>query len=98
MPTFGLLIEAAELDVQNRALPFAEPVIGSINEMAVEPLAGHAAAVVHGAGLALKFIVIGNDHSAFAGGHQLACLKAERACDTEGSYTLSPPLGGVGMR
>ena len=61
MAAFGLLVETAQLHVQNGALPFAEPVVRFINIVAIEPLAEHAATVVHGAGLHLEFVIIGND-------------------------------------
>src|ERR1700722_8623757 len=98
MAPFGLLIQTAQLHVQNGALPFAEPVVGAINEVAIEPLAGHAATVVHRACLHFKFIAVGNNHSAFAGGDQLAGLKTESSRNAKGAHALSTPLRGVCMR
>ena len=46
----SLLIQARELRAKDGTLPFAEPVIGTIDEMAIEPLAGHSAAIVDRAG------------------------------------------------
>ena len=45
--------------------------------MAVEPFAGHAAAVVNAASLLFKGIVVRQDHAALACGHELAGLEAE---------------------
>src|SRR3954468_922166 len=73
----SLLFQPPQLYVQNCPLPLAEPVIRPVDEMAVEPLAGHAPAVVNRARLALEMLVIGDDDSALARCHQLACLKAE---------------------
>ena len=97
MATFGLFVETAQLDVQNGALPFAKAIIRSVNIVAVKPLARHASAVVYGAGLHFELIIIGNDHTAFAGGDQFAGLKTERARDAECPDTLSPPFTGMGM-
>src|SRR5215472_18204957 len=77
MADLGLRVEAHELRIQDRALPFAQPVVRSINEMAVEPFARHAPAIVHGAGQPFKLVVIRNDDAALAGGYQFAGLKAE---------------------
>src|SRR5271167_2199140 len=98
MASLGLLVESAQLHVQNGALPFAEPVVRSIDEMTVEPFPGHPATVVHGSRLNLEFIVIRNDDSTFPGGHQLARLKTERARDAERTDALPAPLAGVRMR
>src|SRR5215510_14724878 len=74
----SVLIEARELRAKDGALPFAEPVIGPLNEVAVEPLARHSATIVDGAGQALDFVIVGDDDPTFACGHQLAGLKGER--------------------
>src|SRR5439155_2939143 len=73
----SLHIQTRELHAKHGALPFAEPVIGTINKVAVEPLAGHAAAIVDGAGQPFDYIVICDDYATFSGGDQLAGLKAE---------------------
>ena len=66
--------------------------------MTVEPLSGHATAVVNRARVALECIIIGDDHAAFARGHQLAGLKAECASRAEGANALTAPLAGMGVR
>ena len=53
-----------------------------------KPLAGHASAVVHRAGLHFELVIVGNDHSTFACSNQLAGLKAEGARDAERSDAL----------
>src|SRR5215469_3265697 len=93
----SLLIEACELGAKDGALPFTEPVIGPINEVAVEPLARHSATIVDGAGQALDFVIVGDDDATFACGHQLAGLKTERCRPAECSDSLSPPFAAVSM-
>src|SRR5215470_13216017 len=93
----SLLIEARELRTKDGALPFAEPVIGPINEVAVEPLARHSATIVDGAGQALDFVIVGDDDATFACGHQLARLKAECCRRAECPDSLSPPFAAVSM-
>src|SRR5690349_22190850 len=83
MPPRRLLIQTFKLGVEHDSLPFTQAVVRSINVMAVEPLAGHTSAVVHGAGEALDFIIVGDDCSAFARRHQLAGLEAERSGNAE---------------
>ena len=48
--------------------------------------------------VALECIIIGDDHAAFARGHQLAGLKAECASRAEGANALTAPLAGMGVR
>src|SRR6266849_2811606 len=93
--TFGLFVKTTQLDIQNGALPFAKPVIRSVNIVAVKPLAGHASGVVYGTGLHFEIVIIGNDHPTFARGDQLAGLKAERARNAECANSLPAPLTGV---
>src|SRR3954469_15849724 len=98
MPYLGLLIQAAQLHIQNSSLPFAEPVIRSINKMTIEPFARHAAAVVDRARLYFELIVVGYDHAAFAGCDQLAGLETERTRDSKRADALSAPLAGMSVR
>src|SRR5436309_4569881 len=98
MPYFGLLIQTAQLHVQNSSLPLAKPVIRPVNKMAIEPFAGHAAAVVDRARLHFELVVIGDDHAAFAGCDQLAGLETERAGGAERADSLAAPLAGMSMR
>src|SRR5215467_6058428 len=98
MPAPGLPVESAQLRHKHRALPFAQAVVRSINEVAVEPLARHASAVVDGTGIALECIVVGNDHAAFSGGHQLARLEAEGTGDTVGADPLPSPFTAMSVR
>src|SRR5215469_6948769 len=93
----GLLIEARELRAKDGALPFAEPVIGPINEVAVEPLARHSATIVDGTGQPFDFVIVGDDDATFACGHQLAGLKTERCRRTESPDSLSPPFAAMSM-
>src|SRR5438128_4281131 len=83
MPPRRLLIQTPKLRVEHGSLPFTQAVVRSINVMAIEPLARHAPAVVHGAGEVLDFIIIGDDCPAFARSHQLAGLKTKCACNAE---------------
>ena len=78
MPLSRLRIEARQLNSQKRALLLAQAVVRTVDEVAVEPLAGHTAAVVNAARLFFKRIVVRQDHAAFASGHELARLEAER--------------------
>src|SRR5438045_9175383 len=98
MTYFGLLIQTAQLHIQNCSLPFAKPVIRSIIKMAIEPFAGHAAAVVHRARLHFELVVVGDDHAAFAGCDQLAGLETEGAGGAERAHSLAAPLAGISMR
>ena len=66
--------------------------------MAKYPLAGHAATVVHRAGLHLEFVIIGNNDPSFTRSHQLAGLETEGARDSECPHPLSAPFTGVRMR
>jgi len=74
-----LCIEARQLNAENGTLPLAQAIVRAVDEMAVEPFAGHAATVMDAAGLLLESIVIGNDDATLASGHQLAGLKTEGA-------------------
>src|SRR4051794_4964879 len=98
MPYFRLLIQAAQLHIQNCSLPFAKPVIRSINKMAIEPFARHSAAVVDRARLHFELVIVGDDHAAFAGCDQLAGLETERAGGAERADSLAAPLAGMSMR
>src|SRR4051812_28765466 len=98
MPYFGLLIQAAQLHIQNRSLPLAKPVVRSINKMTVEPFAGHAAAVVHRARLHFELVVVGDNHAAFAGCDQLAGLETEGTRSAKGADSLAAPLAGMSVR
>src|SRR5437660_640126 len=98
MPMRRLLIQTPKLRVEHGSLPFTQAVVRSINVVAVEPLAWHASAVVHGAGEALDFIIIGDDCSALASRHQLAGLKTKRACNAERAHATSAPLAAVRVR
>src|SRR5205809_6706791 len=93
-----LLIQAPKLRAEHGSLPFTQAVVRSINVVAVEPLAWHASAVVHGAGEMLDFIIIGDDCPAFARGHQLAGLKTKRACNAERAHRTPAQLAAVGVR
>src|SRR5579871_115274 len=92
-----LFFQAAELYVQNCALPFTQAIIRSVDEMTIEPLAGHAPAIVDGTGLALEVIVIGDDHATFSGGHQFARLETERGADAESANLFSTPLAAMSV-
>src|SRR5436305_4815805 len=98
MPYFRLLIQAAQLHMQNCSLPFAKPVIRSINKMAIEPFARHAPAVVHRSRLHFELIVVGDDHAAFAGCDQLAGLETEGTGGAKRADSLAAPLAGMSMR
>src|SRR5207244_13519711 len=98
MPMHRLLIPTSKLRVEHGSLPFTQAVVRSINVMAIEPLARHAAAVVHGAGEVLDFIIIGDDCPAFARSHQLAGLKTKCACNAERAHATSAPLAAVRVR
>src|SRR5947209_11989193 len=65
--------------------------------MAVEPLAGHAAAVVNGASLALEGIVIREDDAALTGRDQLAGLEAERCRGSEAADLASLPFASMSV-
>ncbi len=80
-----LLRQAAQLLAEHRPLPLAQAVVGAVDEVRVEPLAGHAPAVVDRAGDALQLGAVGDDHAALAGGHQLGCLEAECADIADGA-------------
>src|SRR6185369_17964865 len=84
MTLLGLLVQSSKLRHQNSALPFAEPIIRSVAEMAVEPFSWQPATIVDGTSLAFKPIIIRDDHAAFPRSHQFARLKAERSADAEG--------------
>src|SRR5271157_1612346 len=64
--------------------------------MAIEPLAGHTAAVVHAARLAFESVVVRDDHAAFSRRHQLTRLKTEGSSLAERANP--PPLPFRGMR
>src|SRR5215510_4186483 len=98
MTVLRLLVQPAELSMQDRTLPLAQPVVRPVDIVAVEPLPRHAAAIVHRARHALHLIVIRNDDSALACCHQLARLEAERACTAKGPNPASTPLCAVRMR
>src|SRR6266550_4175445 len=98
MPPRRLLIQTPKLRVEHGSLPFTQAVVRSINVMAIEPLARHAPAVVHGAGEVLDFIIIGDDCPAFARSHQLAGLKTKCACNAERAHATSAPLAAVRVR
>ncbi len=98
MPMRRLLIQTSKLRVEHGSLPFTQAAVRSINVVTVEPLAGHASAVMHGAGEALDFIIIGDDCSAFASGHQLACLEAECSGNSERADATSAPFAAVRVR
>src|SRR5437667_12324779 len=91
-------IQAPKLRAEHGSLPSTQSVVRSINVVAVDPLAWHASAVVHGAGAALDFIIIGDDCSALASRHQLAGLKTKRACNAERAHATSAPLAAVHVR
>src|SRR5437870_2862989 len=93
-----LLIQTPKLHVEHGSLPFTQAVVRSINVMAIEPLARHASAVMHGAGEALDFIIIGDDCPAFAGRHQLAGLKTKCAGNAKCSHATSAPFAAMSMR
>src|SRR5437588_13086889 len=93
-----LLIQAPKLRAEHGSLPFTQAVVRSINIMAIEPLARHAPAVVHGAGEVLDFIIIGDDCPAFARSHQLAGLKTESAPNAERAHPTSAPSSAVRVR
>src|SRR6476646_3898619 len=98
MPYFRLLIQAAQLHIQYCSLPFAKPVIRSINNMAIEPFARHAAAIMDRARLHFELVVVGDDHAAFAGCDQLAGLETEGTGGAKRADSLSAPLAGMSMR
>src|SRR5437868_15397366 len=98
MTYFGLLIQTAQLHIQNCSLPFAKPVIRSINKMAIEPFARHSAAVVDRARLHFELIVVGDDHAAFAGCDQLAGLETEGPGRANRAASLAAPLARMSMR
>jgi hypothetical protein len=54
MTPLRLAVEARELRAQDRALPLAETTVRAVDVVAVKPLTGHAAAVMHAARLALE--------------------------------------------
>ena len=54
----GLLIKPAELHIEDRSLPLAEPVIRSVDKVTVEPLSRHTPAIVHGPGLSLERVIL----------------------------------------
>src|SRR5450755_2075215 len=91
----GLFIQTSQLRHQDDSLPFAETIVRTIAEMAVEPFSRQAAAVVDGARLALKSVVVGDNDAAFAGGHQLAGLKTKRPAESDCADPLSSPFAGV---
>src|SRR5215470_7985358 len=90
-----LFIQTRELRAEHRALPLTQTIVRTVNVVAVKPLTGHTSAIVDGARQALDFIVIRNNHAAFAGGHQLAGLETERPCGPERSYAPSAPFAAV---
>src|SRR5947209_10799308 len=98
MTYFGLLIQTAQLHVQNSSLPLAKPVIRPVNEMAIEPFARHAAAVMHRARLHFEVVVVGDDHAAFAGCDQLAGLETEGTGGAKRADSLAAPLACMSMR
>src|ERR1051326_3109332 len=98
MSAGSLLIQSRQLYPKNGALPFPQPVIGSINVMAVEPLAGHAAAIVDRPRQPFDGIVVCEDHSSFTRGHQLAGLEAESCCIAKCTDSPSSPFAAMGMR
>src|SRR5579864_4774490 len=97
MAAARLLVETPELRAKHCPLPFAQAIVRSINKVAIKPLAGHAAAVVHGTGSPLKGVVVRDNDATFAGGHQLAGLKAECAGNAESPDSATTPLAGVGV-
>src|SRR6478672_7592665 len=94
----SLLIQARELCAQHSTLPLAEPVIGPVNEVTVEPLAGHSPAIVDGSGQAFDLVMVGDDDATFACGHQLAGLKTERRRIAKCPDSSSSPFAGMSMR
>src|SRR5579864_1365965 len=72
MAAARLLVETPELRAKHCALPFAQAIVRSINKVAIKPLTGHAAAIMHGTGSPLKGVVVRDNDATFAGGHQLA--------------------------
>src|SRR5580698_3585080 len=98
MAPLGLFVEPAQLHVQYGALPFAQPVVRSVNVVAIEPFAGHTPTVMHGAGLHLELVVVRDDDPAFARGDQLARLKTESAGDPKSPDALPAPFAGVRVR
>src|SRR5579859_2832219 len=93
----GLRLQSSELNIQDSALPFAQTVVGTVDEVAVEPFARHAPAIVNGSCLALEGVVVGDDHAAFTGGHELAGLKAEGCGGAKGAYFAAAPFAAVSM-
>ena len=85
----SLLFQPRELHAKYSTLPFTQPVIGTVNEVTVEPLAGHTATIVDGAGQPFDFILVSDDDASFPCGHQLAGLEAERAAGHQ------PARGGL---
>src|SRR5882762_8382545 len=98
MAMLCLLIEPAELSMENCALPLAQSVVRPVDIVTVKPLAGHAAAVVHGARYALDLIVVSDDDSTLSGGHELARLKTERPCTSNSPDRAVAPLGAMSVR
>src|SRR5215468_2687826 len=98
MAMLRLLIEPAELGMENSTLPLAEPVVRSVNVVTVEPFTRHASAIVHGACESLHLVIIGDDDSALAGGHQFARLKAECSGASKSPDPAPAPLRTVRVR
>src|SRR4029077_503164 len=94
----SLFLQKVQLDPQNCSLPLAEPVIRSIDEVAIKPFSGHPSAVVHGARLALESVVIRDDDSALSCCAPLARLEAERARLAKCADPFPPPLAAMGVR
>src|ERR1700737_2555396 len=70
-----LAVETRQLSAQYCSLPFAQAVIRSVDEVAIEPFARHAAAIMHATSLSFESIIIRDDDPALPCGHQLAGLK-----------------------
>src|SRR6516164_11105485 len=94
----SMRIKARQLRAEDGALPFAETIVRAVDIVAVEPLAGHAAAIVNAARQALESIVIGDDNAAFSRRHELARLKTEGARGAKCSDAPAIPLGSMSMR
>src|SRR5580704_8149308 len=91
----GLFVQTSQLRQEDDSLPFAEAIVGTVTEVAIKPFSRQAAAVVDGARLTLKCVVVGDNDAAFAGGHQLTGLKTKCSAEAEGADPLSPPFAGV---
>ena len=90
-----MFIQSRELGAKHCALPFTEPIIRAVDVMAVEPLSRHPATIVDGPSEEFELIIVGDDRTTFAGRHELASLKAERACAAACPHSSPVPFTAV---